>query len=161
MRRTLSSPFTLFWKFVLPAVLIGSGVYLIAMGWRGQLHHNGAPLSRATLLLVVPVLAAVFAWPLSWAKRLKRVEVDDRALYISNFITEVRVPLSDVTAVTESSSRKYFTVNIDLAKGSAFGQRIFFRPRFCLYWSGLHPIARELQALCKKARSEKGVGHSA
>ncbi len=161
MRRTLSSPLTLFWKFVLPAILIGGAGYIIVMGWRGQLHHNGTPLSPATLLLVVPGLAVVLAWPLLWAKRLKRVEVDDRVLYISNYITEVRVPLSDVAVVTESDDRKNFTVNIDLDNRSEFGQHIIFRPRFCLYWSGLHPVARELQALCEKAKSEKGVGHSA
>jgi hypothetical protein len=161
MRRTLSSPLTLFWKLLLPTLLMGGGGWIIVMGWRGQLHHNGAPLSRATLWLVVPGLALVLAWPLLWAKRLKRVEVDDLFLYISNFITEIRVPLSDVTAVSESDDRRNFTVNIELGKESAFGQRIIFRPRFCLYWSGVHPIARELQALCKKARSEKGVGHSA
>lgn len=142
---------------MLPTLLIGGVSYVIVMQWLGKFRNrDGTALSYGELSLAIACSAAALAWPVWWAKRLKRVEVDDRALYVSNYITEVRIPLSEVTVVRESGSRRHFTLSIDLRNPSAFGKRIVFRPQFRLYWSGIHPVVRELQALCKQARDERG-----
>jgi hypothetical protein len=161
MRRTYSSPLTVFWKFIFPALLIGGWSYGTVQ-WLGEFRNRDGPAhSSGEIWLAIVSSAALVACYVWWAKRLKRVEADDHALYISNYITEIRVPLSELTAVSERRSGKHFTLSIELRNPSAFGKRIVFRPRPRLYWSGIHPVARELHALCEKAEGNNGVDHAA
>jgi hypothetical protein len=93
---------------------------------------------------------------------LKRVEADEDALYVSNYITEVRIPLSEVVAVSESGGAKDLTrVSIGFANPSALGKAIEFLPRLGRCWSGMDPAIRELQALCGRARARNGVDPAA
>lgn len=159
MRRPLSSPLTFFWKFVIPTLFVAGAGYVVLVQCLDTFRNrDGAPLSYGELCLSLAVWAAALAWVIGWTSRLKRVEVDDHALYVSNYRSEIRIPLTDVCEVDETSGdRRYFTVRVDLRKKYAFGQRIVFRPRFRLYWSGLHPVTRELHALCKRARGDQGA----
>ena len=93
---------------------------------------------------------------------LKRVEVDDDALYVSNYTTELRIPLSEVFAVYASGGSKGLTrVNIALRNPSAFGQNIEFLPRLSQCWAGMAPAIRELKALCRQACARNGVDAAA
>ena len=158
MRRTLSSPLTFFWKFGSTPLLAGCFVYLLAALWSGGWKsQDGTPDSGRTIGTAIVLVPAICGWIAWLTARLKRVAVDDSALYISNYRTEIRVPLTQVLDVRESGNSKWFLIGINLRHPTAFGQRIVFRPRLCLYWSGLHPVARELKGLVEQARAAFGV----
>jgi len=162
MRRTLSSPLTFFWKFAVPSLFAaGIGYAVVVQCLDAIRNRDGTLLAYGAICLSIAVFAAVFAWAVGWTIRLKRVEVDDHALYVSNYRSEIRIPLTDVCEVNETTGdRRYFYVSIDLRKPSAFGQRIIFRPQFRWYWSGLHPAVRELQPLCAQARGDQGAARA-
>jgi hypothetical protein len=157
MRRTFSSPLTVFWKFIAPALLIGGAFYATVVMLGGFRNREGPSYSSGEVCLAIVCMAVMLAFVVGQALPLKRVQADDQALYVSNYVTEIRIPLSEVTVVRESRSRKYFRLSIHLRNPSAFGKRIVFIPRLRLYWSGIHPVVRELHALCEEARDEKNV----
>lgn len=111
-------------------------------------------LSILTFMGTAVVAGVIFA-----AKKLKRVAVEDGYLYVSNYFTEVRIPLSEVVRVREyagtGAAKEYTTLIIDLQNPCAFGKRIVFLPKPRLYWSGIHAVVRELQGLCDQAREER------
>src|ERR1019366_5449615 len=104
MQRTLSSDWTFFEKFIVPALcLIGFGLgtcalYLANNHVGGKGGVNSILEVRWIFLVVVLLAAASVYW---FCIRLKQVRIDDEALYISNYLKEVRVPLRDIAEVTE------------------------------------------------------------
>jgi hypothetical protein len=78
------------------------------------------------------------------------VQVDDEALYVSNYRSEIRIPLTDVDHFTESHWSNPSTVTIHLRGLSSVGQRVVFIPKCKFRWwpFGTHPIVSELQAMC-------------
>jgi len=163
MRRTLSSRATILFNYVLPTLVIGGLSYWLLMCWLGKITgHDGRPLSAGKLWVFTLMGALVVGWLVGsladFKRGFKRVEVDDDALYVSNYITEVRIPLSEVTAVREhSGSKSLTTVSIGLRSRSAFGKSIEFVPRLRWNWSGTDPAVRELKALCNQASARNGV----
>jgi hypothetical protein len=158
MQRTLSSPLTFFWKFIATPLLIGGFVCALASGWIGHwLRREGTPLSVNEVLMALLLVSLVGAQGFRMTAALKRVAVDDHTLYISNYLTEIRVPLSDVLDVKESSRRGSLLIRLHLRRPTAFGQSIVFRPRLRLYWWGLHPVARELKTLVEQARARQAA----
>ncbi len=164
MRRTLSSRTTIFYNFVLPILLMAGLSCALLLCWLGKITgRDGRPLSVAKLCLFTTIGAAVVVWQVrslaDFKHGLKRVEVDDDALCVSDYSTEVRIPLSEVTAVRKRGGyRDLKTVTITLRTRSAFGKRIEFVPRMRWNWSGFaDPAVRELKALCKQAGARDEV----
>ena len=162
MRRTFSCPSTFFWKFVFTTCLFGGIAYWLLTSWLGRVTRDGGkPLSLEVLCVLSFMGAAVVAGVIFATKKLKRVAVEDGYLCVSNYLTEVRIPLSEVVRVREfagtGAAKQYTTLIIDLEYPCAFGKRIVFLPKPRLYWSGIHPVLRELQGLCERARDEKNA----
>jgi hypothetical protein len=159
MRRTLSSRTTLLWSYVLPALLIVGLSLALLLCWLGKIRgKDGERLSVEGLCAFTLMWALVMLGLVRTLGFLKRVEVDDDALYVSNYTTEVRIPLSEVFAVCASGGSKGLTrVSIALRNPSAFGQNIEFLPRLGQCWAGMGPAIRELQALCDQASARNGV----
>jgi hypothetical protein len=159
MRRTLSSRATIFWNFVLPILLIAGLSCALLLCWLGKIKEtDGKPMRVEEICLFTLVWAAIVGVAVKSIGVLKRVEVDDDALYISNYHTEVRIPLSEVTGVRQSRGKKDLTkVSIGLRSRSAFGKTVEFLPRLRLNWSGTHPAVRELKVLCQQASARNGV----
>jgi hypothetical protein len=97
---------------------------------------------------------------------LKAVAIDETELYISNYLREISVPLSDVEQVAEGGWFRRGTVTIHLRPQTVFGRRILFWPtvRKSSFWNGLmigglfaasHPIVAELR---DAANREKRTG---
>jgi len=159
MRRRLSSRTTILRSYVLPILLVVGWSCALLMFWLWKItdkdgkHVPVEVLCVFTLVWALPVLGLVRS-----VGFLKRVEVDDDALYVSNYITEVRFPLSEVTVVRESGGGKSLTrVSIGFANPSAFGQSIEFLPRLSRCWAGMGPAIRELQALCSQASARNRI----
>jgi len=87
--------------------------------------------------------------------RLKLVRMDARTLYVSNLLTEIRVPLSEVELVTENRWINIHPVTIHLRKDTEFGRAIVFMPkvRWFAFWSE-HPVVDEILEAARAARGE-------
>jgi hypothetical protein len=159
MRRRLSSRTTIFLSYVLPTLFIVGLSCGLLLGWLGKIRDDkGEPLIVEGLWAFTLMWALVMVGLVRTLGFLKRVEVDDDALYVSNYTTEVRIPLSEVFAVCASGGSKGLTrVSIALRNPSAFGQSIEFLPRLGQCWAGMGPAIRELQALCDQASARNGV----
>jgi hypothetical protein len=93
--RNLSSAWTFWTKFVFPAVWIsgfGTGTILL---WLGRFHgRNNAlpPPQEKFLFLAMWILGSTF---ILWASAgLKRVRIDERQLYVSNYVKEIHIPFA-------------------------------------------------------------------
>lgn len=154
MRRTISSAQTFFLKVLFP--VIGIGVFagmtiLLFARVPASPGSSGAlpPATRWILLLATIAGSAVIYWA---CIRLKRVDLDRRALYISNYLTEITVPLRDVVDITENRWVNPNTVTIRLRRDLGFGTRIVFTPTVRWFAFSPHPIVAELRAAVEHAR---------
>ncbi len=137
MRRTFSCPSTFFWKYVLTSALIGGAAYWLLMCWAGKFTHtDGKPFLPVTLVVFTLLGAVVVSAVIAATRKLKRVAVEDGCLCVSNYFTEVRIPLSEVVSVREysgpSAAKQYTALIIDLQSACAFGKRIVFLPQASL-----------------------------
>jgi len=163
MRRTISSAQTFLIKVILPVVWVGvfaaATVFLFAAGATTGSAAAPDPGLPWTFLLVTLLGTALFAWT---CIPLKRVELDDSALYISNYRTDIMVLLRDVERVTENRWINSHPVAIHFLHDTEFGTRIVFMPRrrwFAFFSS--HPIVAELRAAVARSRGESPPNHSA
>jgi hypothetical protein len=103
------------------------------------------------LFLGATVLGGLFLY---WGcMRLKRVDLDEDALYISNYLREVRVPLRDIEEVTENRWINIRPVTVEFRRDTDFGPRITFMPktRWWSFWRA-HPVVGELEAAARRSR---------
>jgi hypothetical protein len=150
--RTISSRQTLAAKAIaiLWIVLFGAGT--LGM-WLGVFHgrdNESPPTPLKWVFLAVWLAASSFiAWALP---RMKKVRIDGSSLYVSNYLREIAVPLSEIDRVTENRWLNHHPVTIHLRHDTDFGRTITFMPQvlFFLFWRS-HPIVAELRALAAKA----------
>jgi hypothetical protein len=117
-RRIISSPNTVFWKFVFPAVWIasfGAGAISVATSERD--------LSRWTFPLVWFVAST---WLLWFAFRLRRVAISDSVLHISTYRREISLPLSSISRVTQSYMFRPQTITVETDRGTPLGRKFLF-----------------------------------
>lgn len=148
--KTLSSSLTFYSKILFPIFCIG----LFGVG-ASILSSSPSPSPGAWIVLsVVAVGALLLVWGTSIP--LKRVRMDDRTLYISNFKTEIAVPLRDVAEVTEEYGTRDHPVTIRLHSNTAFGTRIVFIPkqRWFGWWWSAHPVVGEIRGAVARAEND-------
>jgi hypothetical protein len=141
--RTLSSAQTFWIKFVIPGLwtpLFGAGMLAL---W---------PVARAKLPPYLPWFF-LLAWLAGivfsvWIYAgLKRVRMDQDTLYISNFLREIAVPLSEVDSVTEKRWIRSHPVTIVLRHPTELGDKITFLPTVRLFtfaWEP-HPVVEQIE----------------
>ena len=146
MKRRLSSRQTVLTKFIFPAIWIPL-VGFVTLSMFLDSFEGPAPPPK-WIFLFAWVAGAVFVW---WnCVRLKRVSVDDNFLYVSNYLKEIAIPLSDIHDVTENRWFNIHPVTIRLKASSEFGDKIVFMPttRFFAFFSS-HPVVSELKELAR------------
>ena len=156
MRRTISSAQTFFLKVVFPVfwvgVFVGSTVLLLA-DFPGFRDSAGQPVPAGTkwaMSLASVIGTAAIYW---FCIRLKRVELDRNALYVSNYLKEIAVPLRDVEEITENRWVNTHPITVRFRRDTGFGTSIVFTPTFRLFaFRSPHPIVAELQAAVRRAR---------
>ncbi len=139
MSRTISSSMTVIYKFVFPTVWIGGfvagTVAMFIADMPQKWHFLGALILGGSIIgwLCVP---------------LKRVEIDGAELVVSNFFRTIRVPLLDISRVTENVLINIHPVWIYFSSPTEFGTKILFMPtsRWFAFFSS-HPIVGELRSL--------------
>ena len=152
---TLSSAQTFVMKYVFPVVWIGGfAIGTLSLFLSPSFLHNpeGGPTdpSLKWFFLIATILGTVFIW---WAcARLKRVRMDARFLHISNFSTEILVPLANVAEVTENRWVNSHPVTIHFHSETEFGTQVIFMPkiRWFGFWSS-HPVVDEIRRAVERA----------
>jgi hypothetical protein len=91
--RTLSSAWTFWMKFLVPAI------WILAFGYVTFLWSGGTPQTKFVFLVVWIVGTTSILWVYAG---LKRVRVDERQLYVSNYIEEIHIPFSAITEVKQN-----------------------------------------------------------
>ena len=96
--------------------------------------------------LVVWILGTAFVL---WAcAGLKRVRVDEKSLYVSNYRREISIPFAMISEITENRWLNLHPVTVHFRIHTEFGQKISFMPTARLF--GLlssHPVVTELRQL--------------
>jgi len=151
IRGFLSSKQTFWTKVIFPTLWIGgfAAGTLVMFLQPGQDSAAPPPPIKWIFLTATIAGAAFLYWT---CMRLKQVRMDDQALYISNYLREIRVPLQQVEEVSENRWVNIHPVTIDLRDESELGRRIVFMPkvRWFALWSS-HPVVKEIREAAERA----------
>jgi hypothetical protein len=151
MLRTLSSRQTFLMKMLFPAIWIAEfGIGTLGL-WLGTMHGKGGALPPdAIKWQFLTAWIAGTAFILWVCAGLKRVRVDEKSLYLSNYFREITVPLNMIAEVTENRWINIHPVTVHFLTTTEFGQKITFMPtmRFFGLWSS-HPVVAELKQLAR------------
>ncbi len=80
---------------------------------------------------------------MSWD--LKKVSVDDRNFYVSNYRTEITIPISEIAHVGEFLFSEPRRVTIKLHHATEFGDKIVFLATYRAFaFLSPHPVVDEL-----------------
>lgn len=112
-----------------------------ARGGNGELPPDSA---KYVFLAVWVVGSTVILW---LCAGLKRVRVDGNDLVVSNYLREIRIPLSDIAGVGENRWINMHPVTIRLKAKSVFGDAVTFMPKTRMLTWRPHPIVAELKQL--------------
>ena len=146
MKCRLSSLQTVLMKIVFPVIWIpvwGFGTLMMFLS-----SSENADASVKWIFLIGWASGCVFIF---WSCiGLKEVSVDDNFLYVSNFLKEISIPLSEIYDVTENVWLNSHPVTIHLTSLTEFGDKIVFMPktRFFTFFSS-HPVVNELKELAR------------
>jgi len=159
MPRTLSSAMTLVFKVIFPSVWIGG--FAVGTAQLFVLSHDstGRPLPEGLKWTFLAILLAGGSFIWWYCVRLKRVRTDGTALYVSNYLKEVRVPLAEVVNVTENRWLNIHPVTLEFRLPTLFGQRIVFMPKSRpLLFLRSHPVVDELRTMAARAGGALAAG---
>ena len=152
--RGLSIRGTFYMKVILPILWIGGfatvtlSLFLSPESWRDA---NGESLADVKWAFLCVTLLGAAAFGSIWMP-IKRVRMDDESLYISNYVTEIIVPLTEVAEVTESRWLGNHPVTIRLRSATRFGSRVTFMPKIrWFYFWGPHPVVEEIRVAVRRA----------
>jgi hypothetical protein len=148
--RTLSSAWTFWLKFIFPAVWIPVFGLVTIQLWLGNLvgGNNALPPPQMKFMFFGAwVLGTTF---ILWASAgLKRVRIDERQLYVSNYIREICVPFGEITDVRQNRWLNSRPITIHFRDATEFGGKATFMPKQriqLLFWRA-HPVVDELKQL--------------
>ncbi len=148
--RTISSAQTFWMKFVFPTIWIaifGLGTLAMFCGALRGHEHTAAPPEMKWAFLAAWIVGTAFIY---WTcARLKKVRLDESALYVSNYLEEVRIPFDAIADVTENRWINIHPITIHLRSATAFGDRIVFMPKLRVFGWRSHPVVSELRKLAQ------------
>ena len=141
VRRVISSSWTMPFKVLVPLALVALSIVLVL----GLFAYPSQPPSDAVVGTLLTLGAtAFFCW---WGAKLKRVGLDDKNLYVSNWIKEISIPLREIESVGHFQGG--WPVLVRLKTRSEFGCTIFFLATWKPILFSTHPIVEELRQLVK------------
>lgn len=126
----LSSRWTPFYKFVIPLLVIGGVGTSAVMAYRHPEPQKMPPGLHPDQVWILMAVAAAIALVVMWwtLGRLMRVELDDDELIISNYRTEIRVPLSNVAKIGGPSRSNPPRYTLTFEEPTDLGRTIAFIP---------------------------------
>jgi hypothetical protein len=152
---TLSSAQTFIMKVPFPILWIGGfatatfAFFFFPDSWVAS-SGEAPDLGQKWFFLFATIIGGTFIW---WScVRLKRVRMDNQALYISNYQREIIVPLANVADVTENRWVNIHPVTIHFHSETEFGNQVVFMPktRWFGFWSS-HPVVEQIRQAVDRA----------
>ena len=122
----VSSNFTIFLKFVIPTFwTIFFGLLLIVVFVSDAFVMSS--FSLGTLRIGIALFYFLGLAILYWAMmRLKRVEMDDAFVYVTNYIKTYRYPYHNLEKIEESDYLLFRSIHIYLKEPGKFGKKMTF-----------------------------------
>ena len=129
-KERLSSLWTIAYKFFFPVLWIGVlsvGVGSMWMEGLANPANAGTPIGVKVGMTAMLLVGSAFIY---WTcVRLKRVYMDSRYLYVSNYFEEFHIPLSLVDHVTEFRWDNTHPVTIHFTRSTEVGMKVTFMPK--------------------------------
>jgi hypothetical protein len=136
--RTLSSAWTFWTKFLFPAI------WILAFGYVTFFWSGGPPQTNFVFLIVWIVGTTSVLW---FYVGLKRVRMDERQLYVSNYIQEIHIPFSAITEVKQNRWINSRPITIYFRDATQFGDKVTFMPKQRIQFWSVDPVVNELKQL--------------
>lgn len=137
----VSTDLTLFYKFFIPIFwIVFFGAFTISVLALNRAYYGSIAGGPFRIGVVVFFLSSVAGLYFS-LMRLKRVEMDEDFVYVTNYFRTVRYPYHNIEKIRESDFLFLKIVNLYLHTPGRFGRRITFvasQSRFRLFWEQ-HP----------------------
>ena len=149
MRRQLSSRQTFLAKFVIPAVAFVAAAALFVTPFFVMPLLGEEPFAWGPALIALCCVGLTAWWCLTTYVPLKVVSVERPNLWVSNYVKEVAVPLSEVKQVAEVEQFKQKLIVLSLKRPTEFGREIKFLPRAELRLLKEHSVVHELRVMAK------------
>lgn len=148
MKKYLSVPATYFFKIVFPILWIATVVGLYLAISFSKSRNEIQPFGYWAITTVITLLI------LRWSFNLKRVQIDENNLYVSNFRQELIIPLKQVEEVKQNLLQRgnMDTITITLKNECEWGKKFTFIPPMRFWSIGTHPLASEIQTKVDSAK---------
>jgi hypothetical protein len=165
--RELSSKRTIIFKCVIPVmtILTGCAILTVCLFWvfnepllsQYLPHMNDKPIDKIFLPFFGFMCVLIGAAGLT---RHKRVFLDDSTIIVSNYLTDVRIPITDIATVKQVTFKHPYYIAVEFTHETHFGRRITFLPHWQRSSRWFKPpeysVVTELQQLIAMAkRSQK------
>jgi len=149
-KKTISSDLTFCDKYIFSSLIIGAMAFLAMYFLINDPDKCWFPFFS---LIFGGIFFYIYIIP------LKRIQLQDKNLIISNYFKTVAIPISEIEKITENRLASHHPVCIHLKQKTIFGKKIIFMPqsRFTLNLFGSHPVVGELRklvVLCKKSSDD-------
>ncbi|MEL7021970.1 MAG: hypothetical protein AAGK47_10190 [Bacteroidota bacterium] len=131
----VSTNLTLAYKFFFPIIWITFFGCITLFCWLTDVGYVGnIPMSTFRIVMLASWGGGVILFYLAFLQ-LKRVEMDDTHVYVSNYFKTVRYPYEDVDKITSNNFLLFKSANIYLKGKGMFGKKIVFVPSKRLFES--------------------------
>jgi hypothetical protein len=119
------------------------------------------PADGFILAFVIAAVGSGVCFNVWLSLRIKKVETDGRYLYVSNYVRETAIPLSDIYDVKEMRWMQPYWITIELSRPSEFGNRIILVPpfRWGAFWTA-NPLVDDIRSRANEQRSPQHTGYS-
>jgi hypothetical protein len=146
--RTVSSAWTFWAKCLFPTIWISVfGFGTIGLWSGGFVGRNNAmpPPQMKFVFLGVWIFGTT---AILWANAgLKRVRVDERQLYVSNYVHEIYIPFSSIADVRQNRWLNSRPITIYFKDATEFGDKVRFIPKQRIQFWRIDPVVNELKQL--------------
>jgi hypothetical protein len=149
MGRQISSRLSFFYKFIFPGIfvlgMINTWIMLLTGQWAPSERLSGGTMSLINLAFLAYSL--LLFWP------IRKIAIDDNNLYVSDWRTDITIPISEIERVSEFFLSRPRRVTIHLKNSSQYGRKIIFlAPYEPFLFFRSHPIVAELNELARLKR---------
>lgn len=125
MKRELSSKQTFLLKIILPICFIAILTAAISV-----IIFSSEKSEISPVIIIFPLIGLLGIFSMYFTvMRYKKVSVDERFLYVSNYRKEIKIPVSNISDVTETKWIRTRPITIHLKTESEFGRKIVFTPK--------------------------------
>jgi len=144
MKKIISSKFTFINKFVLPV-----GWLLFCMSQVAFALRNWSTNKTVLFAIFLLLLTAFIYW---FALKSMKISVSEDFLYVSNFLEEIEIPLTQIEKVKVIRFLRGHPTYIHLKDPSEFGSKILFYPPMNLLALEPHENVDQLRGLVERKR---------